>query len=396
MNGILDELRKDVVFMTSKEAINKNVTIGETTYTLASGGLHSQEHPALFKADDKFFYKHWDAKSYYPSILIKYRLCPAHLVVDAFVGTNELFRDFRVAFKDAGDVDNAEIYKIVINALTGKLNDTTKKTNWLLDALAYLRITINGQLMLLMGIEDFELHGFPVISGNTDGLIIKIERSRIDEFNGLAKNWCDKTGMKVDSENLKRYIRRDVNCYIAVEDNDKVSSKNALNPELYLQDLTKGYNMPIVAKAVHDYFVKDIDPIHTLRTCTNILDFCKTQNVGHAYKLYVPTVTSKGIIENVEVQRNTRYYVSHHGSSLLKIKDGDAKNLVAGYRVTVLNTLDDTPIEFRDINYSYYHQECEKLITPIKNITTLSSSAKYKKILGMHNNLFDSDNYGES
>jgi hypothetical protein len=395
MNDVLSELRKDVIFMTSKEAINKTVTIGETSYTLASGGLHSQETPGIFKADDKYFYKHWDAKSYYPSILIKYRLCPAHLVVDAFIGTNELFRDFRVAFKDAGDNENADIYKIVINSLTGKLNDVTKKTNWLLDALAYLRITINGQLMLLMAIEDFELHKFPVISGNTDGLIIKIERSRIDEFDALAKKWCDQTGMKVDSENLTRYIRRDVNCYIAVEDNGKIDSKNALNPELYLQDLTKGYNMPIVAKAVHDYFVKDIDPVQTLRACTNILDFCKTQNVNHAYKLYVPTVKESGIIENVEVQRNTRYYVSQHGSSLLKIKDGKANNLVAGYRVTVLNTLDDTPIEFRDINYNYYYQECEKLITPIKCTAVLNSSAKYKKIFGMYNDLFDSDNYDE-
>lgn len=393
MQGVLEELRGDVVFMTSKEAINKTVTIGETIYTLASGGLHSQENPGMFKANDTYFYKHWDAKSYYPSILIKNKLCPAHLIVDAFVGTNELFRDFRVAFKDAGDKDNAEIYKIVINALTGKLNDITKKTNWLLDALAYLRITINGQLMLLMGIEDFELHGFPVISGNTDGLIIKIERSRIDEFNAVAKHWCDVTGMKVDSENLSRYIRRDVNCYIAVEDNGKIDSRNALNPELYLQDLTKGYNMPIVAKAVHDYFVKDVDPVSTLRACTNILDFCKTQNVNHSYKLYVPTAKSNGIIENVEVQRNSRYYVSNHGSSLLKIKDGEAKNLVAGYRVTVLNTLDDTPIEYRDINFNYYYQECEKLITPIKSSAVLSSAAKYKKVFGMYNSLFDNDNY---
>jgi hypothetical protein len=393
MNNILDELKKDVIFMTSKEAINKTVTIGETNYTLASGGLHSQETPGIFKANDQYFYKHWDAKSYYPSILIKYRLCPAHLVVDAFVGTNELFRDFRVAFKDAGDNENADIYKIVINSLTGKLNDTSKKTNWLLDALAYLRITINGQLMLLMGIEDFELHNFPVISGNTDGLIIKIERSRIDEFNELAKKWCDRTGMKVDSENLTRYIRRDVNCYIAVEDNGKIDSKNALNPELYMQDLTKGYNMPIVAKAVHDYFVKDIDPVQTLRSCTNILDFCKTQNVNHSYKLCVPTVKESGIIENVEVQRNTRYYVSHHGSSLLKVKDGKANNLVAGYRVNVLNTLDDTPIEYRDINYNYYYQECEKLITPIKSEAVLSSAAKYKKVFGMYNSLFDNDTH---
>jgi hypothetical protein len=39
--------------------------------------------------------------------------------------------------------------------------------------------------------------------------------------------------------------------------------------------------------------------------------------------------------------------------------------MCAGYRVKVLNTLDDKPITQRDIDYEYYYNEALKLIDPI-------------------------------
>ena len=40
-------------------------------------------------------------------------------------------------------------------------------------------------------------------------------------------------------------------------------------------------------------------------------------------------------------------------------------NLCAGYRVNVLNTLDDKPITERNIDYEYYYNEAYKIIDPI-------------------------------
>ena len=57
--------------------------------------------------------------------------------------------------------------------------------------------------------------------------------------------------------------------------------------------------MPIVAQAVSDYFLKGIPIMDTLQSATNILDFCKTQNVGKQFHVeYVNGVESK------EMQRN--------------------------------------------------------------------------------------------
>ena len=79
----------------------------------------------------------------------------------------------------------------------------------------------------------------------------------------------------------------------------------------------------------------------------------------------------------------------------------DAKNnLCAGHKVTVLNTLDDSRIEYRNINYSYYYNEAYKIINPIKlQISpnqkgdpikkTKSGKALIEKYAGQYNSLFE-------
>lgn len=392
MQGILNSLKETTIFKTSKEEINENVVIGKHTYVLASGGLHSVDTPTMYVATDKEYFRHWDGKSYYPSIDIQNRIAPAHLDVNAFVRTFDHFRIRRIEFKDAGDVENADIYKIAINAVTGKLNDLKNKHNWLLDSLAYLRITINGQLLILMLVEALDLIGIETVSANTDGIVVRLNDANLPAFERIISEWIALTGIKADTESWSRYISRDVNNYIAVEDNGHVTAKGAYNPLQHLTELKKGYNAPIVAQAVHDYFVKDIDPIKTLRMATHVLDFCKTQNIGTAYCLVVPT-TINGISYDIPVQRNTRYYVSHHGKSLLKVKAGSRANLVAGYKTTILNDLDDTPIEDRDINYDYYYTEAMKLITPVMVAEKPKHKTKYNKLHGMFNNLFDNDDF---
>lgn len=85
-----------------------------------------------------------------------------------------------------------------------------------------------------------------------------------------------------------------------------------MNPKMYLEDLSKGYNSPIVAKAVTEYFINGTPVMETLRNSKSILDFCRTQNVNRKYYIeYTHVVDHKMVVE--EVQRNTRFYVSLTG-----------------------------------------------------------------------------------
>ena len=174
-----------------------------------------------------------------------------------------------------------------------------------------------------------------------------------------------------------------------------------MNPKMYAVDLTKGYSMPVVAQAVSDYFLNNKPILESLYECTNILDFCITQNVGHQFHV---EYTINGNTNTL--QRNVRYYVSNNGGILEKVhNETNARSgLCAGSQVNILNTLDDKRIELRDINYSYYYEECYKIIDPIK--LGISSSQKadasrgiksgkalIKKYARQYNTLFDDDDF---
>ena len=91
------------------------------------------------------------------------------------------------------------------------------------------------------------------------------------------------------------------------------------------------------------------------------------------------------------------------GGNLFKVsKEGTLNNLCAGYKANILNTLDDTPIELRNINYSYYADEAYKIIDPIKlgispnqkgnpNTKTKSGKSLLKKNAQAYFNLFDDE-----
>lgn len=168
---------------------------------------------------------------------------------------------------------------------------------------------------------------------------------------------------------------------------------------MYLSDLKKGYDMPVVSKAVADYFLYNKPIMESLYECKNILDFCKTQNIGRQYE--VEFIGEEGA---VPIQRNLRFYVANTGGSVFKVNKlaGTRGNLCAGYKVVVLNTLDDKKIEYRNICYSYYYNECLKIIDPIMlsispnqkadNNKKLSSGKNIiKKYSGMYNKLFEDE-----
>lgn len=133
---------------------------------------------------------------------------------------------------------------------------------------------------------------------------------------------------------------------------------------MYLKDLQKGYDMPIVAKAVVEYFLNDTPILETLYNATNILDFCKSQNVGRQFHVEYTT----GFNNTKVLQQNVRFYVANKGGTIEKVHNevGSRNNLCAGYKTIVLNSLDDERIEYRDINYKYYYNEAMKIIDPIK------------------------------
>lgn len=420
LQNTLEEMKKVIIYSIGKDAFLKEIKLGNLVYTIATGGLHSQDIPRELRSkikfiegnevnkdwsnitEDSYIYVHADVSSFYPSLMSEYKIAPAHLNEGVFCKLISWLKETRVTAKHSKEefIDGipkdvlAQVLKIVINSIYGKLGFTKGD---LCDRLAVLKVTINGQLLLLKLCEELEINGIEVMSANTDGIVVKVYKHKKSTYDNIIKEWMEETKLSLDSEEYKCYINKDINNYVIEELNGKISYKGALHPTMYANDLQKGYDMPIVAQAVVNFFLYNKPILETLYEATNILDFCKTQNVGRQFHVeYVNGIESK------EMQRYVRFYVSNQGGMIYKVhNDTNTKNnLCAGNTITILNTLDDISIHERNINYTYYYKEALKIIDPIKlqispnqkgNPTHRTKSGKVliRQNSGMYNSLFD-------
>ena len=411
LQDLLEDMKKVVIYHTNKDSFTRTINFYGTTYTLATGGIHSVDPPRILESNDKYVYIHHDYTSYYPSIMISYKICPKHLNTGAFIKMMSFLKDTRVKCKHTKDSDKhiingvpnkiaAEALKIVINSIYGKLGS---ELFFLYDRFAQMQVTINGQLMTMTLIEELELNGIHVVSANTDGIVIKLPRDKFDLYKSITDKWNEYNKMGADYEVYKKIVSRDVNNYFDIQEDGKVEYKGALDPKQYLKELKKGYDMPIVAIAVFNYFVNNVPVMDTLRNHKDILDFCKTQNVGKQFEVVYDKVID-GKIETVHSQRHVRFYVSTKGVVIQKehITLKTRSRLASGLPVCILNSLDDVPIENRNINYKYYYDEAYKIIDPIKlgistnqkadkNIGAVSGKVLIKKYSKQYQSLFDEE-----
>ena len=411
LQDLLEEMKKVVIYRTNKDSFVREIDFYGTTYTLATGGIHTQDKPVILKSTDKYVYVHHDYTSYYPSIMISYEVVPAHLNRKVFAKMVDYFKQTRVKCKHTDDKDGfvvpgvhnklaAEALKIVINAIYGKYG---YENFWLYDRLAQMRVTINGQLMTMTLCESLELAGIHVVSANTDGIVIKLPYDKVDIYNQICKEWNETNKMSADDEHYKMLVSLNVNNYFDIQSNDKIEYKGALDPKQYIKDLKKGYDMPVVATAVFEYFAHGKSVMETLRNHKDILDFCKTQNVGRQFEVVYQKVVN-GKVVDIHSQRHVRFYVSTKGVVIMKehVNTGARSVLASGKPVQILNLLDDKDISERNIDYAYYYEEAYKIINPIKlgispnqkgnsKNKTLSGKSLLKKNFGMYNSLFDNE-----
>lgn len=131
LQKLLDDMKNVTIYRTNKDSFVRDITFYGTTYTIATGGLHSQDRPDVLISTPKYTYRHFDINSFYPSVMVSYSIAPAHLNKAVFVKMVDYFRLTRIKCKHTKDEDGqivagvhnklaAEALKIVINAIYGK------------------------------------------------------------------------------------------------------------------------------------------------------------------------------------------------------------------------------------------------------------------------------------
>lgn len=409
LNDILSDIRS-LTLRGEKGEFDREFTFMGTSYTIATGGLHSNEIPAVYVENSDSIIVDRDVASYYPNMIRSLKVCQKHLIPKAWFRIADTIVDERLEHKhlakdkslDVMERDKhataAACLKIVANAgIFGKMGS---EKSFLCDKKAMYQVTINGQLFLLMLIEKLELAGIHVISANTDGIVTIVPRELEQTADDICHWWEKHLGLELEFTYYTKYVTEGVNSYLTVKRGGSSKFKGRMNPKMFLEDLSKGYNSPIVAKCVTEYFINGTPVMETLRNAKSILDFCRTQNVNHKYRLEFTHVVD-GKIRTDVVQRNTRFYISSTGGTLMKVESMGwnehneeqvkKSSLCAGQRVSICNTVDDTDISELNVNYLYYYNEAMAIIEPIEQSRNNKGKGKrlVKKYYGIRNTLFD-------
>ena len=237
--------------------------VAGTRFQLGVGGLHSLDGPGTFHASDDSALIDVDVTSYYPSLIINEGWYPRHLG-PRFIDHLRSMRDQRVAAKKAGDKRTANALKIVINSVYGKLNDQFSGIRSIPDA---FRVTINGQLMLLMLIEHLHALGATILGANTDGVTVSLPRAALTEhLPQTIAEWERDTGLSLEQVRYRSFFRRDVNNYLAVSEDGQIKTKGVFG------DGAKG-DGTIVRRAAIEYLTQGRDPADTVSSAERVEDF---------------------------------------------------------------------------------------------------------------------------
>lgn len=227
-------------FSSSKKYMDgqkKEITVSGVPHTFALGGLHG----AVKRCHRKGQLLHIDVTSYYPSIMIQ------HGLLTRQSEEPELFTEIynkRVELKKAGKKEEQAPYKIILNSTFGITNQEYSKAY---DPQRNHDVCINGQLMLLMLLEELE-GTCELIQSNTDGIIVDCTGRDQDKVEAICRKWEKDTKMGLSFENVSEIWQKDVNNYLIRFDNGKEEAKGAyvkFNSEL-------DNDMSIVNEAVRE------------------------------------------------------------------------------------------------------------------------------------------------
>ena len=351
---ILNEFGKIV---TPKAIDALKINIGFSTYQVGIGGLHSTENNLSHYADEKTILVDRDVTSYYPMIILILGLFPKHLGT-AFLRIFRKIVEQRIAAKHNKQSVIADSLKIVVNGTFGKLSN---QYSILFSPDLLIAVTITGQLSLLMLIERLELAGISVVSGNTDGIVIKCPKDKEGLLNHIITQWEKDTGFETEETCYKSIHSRDVNNYIAIGVDGKVKNKGAYsNP--WGSDKNKAFRLaknPVCTVAIEavEQFLKEGIPLDvSIKNCKDITKFLTVRKVnGGAVKQYSEN-------DIVYLGKAVRwYYAADASGELVYAKTGNKVPKSEG-----AEPLMELPDAFpSNVDYDRYVSEAERILSDI-------------------------------
>jgi hypothetical protein len=136
-------------------------------------------------------------------------------------------------------------------------------------------------------------------------------------------------------------------------------------------ELHKNKSARVVPIALERYFVDGTSVEHTIRSHTNLYDFCLRQKATRSFH-YEGTNRTTG--ETTVYNKLIRYYVSNDGDKIFKIKNPECitraaavSQIEAGEWVCKVCNYLPKRSKVDNVNYDYYIEKANRLVTKINN-----------------------------
>lgn len=345
--------------LKTNEWANEVTSAFGQVFTWGWGGLHSatgeiyltktgKQRVRYFPIDETGV-QQWDVASMFPNIIIRDNLLGSK--TDKY----EKLVEERLENKKKG-LAVAGAQKIVVNAVYGALRLQTSK---LFNPHSAIAVNVSGMVALYNLASRLSEYGV-IHQSNTDGIAFKpfdtTTQSMLDE---LRTNWEDEFQLELEVTNFKRFIQRDVNNYVAVDEHDHIKTKGGtVGQSVHVNKLAKSGAI-IIDKMVLNYLLDKTDPAITALK-GELSDFTYTL-VSQKGK----TQTGRTVDENGNPLDNkvNRVYASLNGVSLFKerVNGALAKFSDAPEKMTVVND-DLANYNVDDIDYGFYIDLANKKI----------------------------------
>lgn len=247
------------------------IRMGISRYTMGIGGLHSCEKSICHVADDDTELFDRDVISFYPELIVQCGLAPKNMGA-SFSRVYGQFLNDRKWAKKQGNATLSQTLKIALNGTFGKLGS---RYSVLYAPDLLIQVTVTGQLVLLMMIEAMEMASIPVVSANTDGIVIKCPKSKRARMLEIVAAWEKATNLETEETPYKALYSRDINNYIALKKNGGFKAKGTFTEA----GLMKNPQNDICSTAVAKLLEHGTPIAETIIRCTDIRKFVTIQKV---------------------------------------------------------------------------------------------------------------------
>lgn len=357
LQDVLKDMKSQIVYSKERKGYEKEFVLSNVRYSIGVGGIHTIHTPEVFTPTENEYVGHSDVASMYPSFIVQYKWIPRHLGETFWELYSHIYYE-RLEAKHSGQKLKSEALKLTLNSVTGKMQ---QETSWMYDPFSVFKIRINGQLVLLMLVDRLLQLGCKIVQCNTDGIMYIAQKTNRDAVQDAVHEVEQITHLTFESNDYEAFYQYAINDYFGIVEGYSQSKDPTLieRKGMFITEtkLGKGLTPVVIPKAVINYFLTGESVKDYIKRQTDIKEFLMGQKVDKKFKV------RHG---NTFLQRINRYYASTNGAYLFKYDEEKESNMLTKSGVTVLNRLDDIPIENRKINYAYYISEAQKIVNDFK------------------------------